>query len=99
MWTKLRVTRRLPRHTSNRRRPWNGPITLVVDYDPDWDALYLLEAARIRAALGDRLLLIEHVGSTAVPTTRCEAEDRHRRRRQQLQQRGRLRLGAPGSGV
>jgi GrpB-like predicted nucleotidyltransferase (UPF0157 family) len=44
----------------------NGPVTLV-DYDPDWDALYLREAARIRAALGDRLLLIEHVGSTAVP--------------------------------
>ncbi len=44
----------------------NGPIALV-DYDPDWDALYLREAARIRAALGDRLLLIEHVGSTAVP--------------------------------
>lgn len=43
-----------------------GPITLV-DYDPDWDALYLREAARIRAALGDRLLLIEHVGSTSVP--------------------------------
>ncbi len=44
----------------------DGPITLV-DYDPDWDALYLREAARIRAALGGRLLLIEHVGSTAVP--------------------------------
>jgi GrpB-like predicted nucleotidyltransferase (UPF0157 family) len=43
----------------------DGPITLV-DYDPDWDVLYLREAARIRAALGDRLLLIEHVGSTAV---------------------------------
>jgi GrpB-like predicted nucleotidyltransferase (UPF0157 family) len=44
----------------------DGPITLV-DYDPDWDALYLREAARIRAALSERLLLIEHVGSTAVP--------------------------------
>ncbi len=44
----------------------NGPITLV-DYDPDWGVLYLREAARIRAALGDRLLLVEHVGSTAVP--------------------------------
>lgn len=44
----------------------DGPIRLV-DYDPDWDALYLREAARIRAALGGRLLLIEHVGSTAVP--------------------------------
>jgi GrpB-like predicted nucleotidyltransferase (UPF0157 family) len=44
----------------------DGPVILV-DYDPDWDALYLREAARIRTALGDRLLLIEHVGSTAVP--------------------------------
>jgi GrpB-like predicted nucleotidyltransferase (UPF0157 family) len=43
----------------------DGPITLV-DYDPAWDALYLREAARIRAALGGHLLLIEHVGSTAV---------------------------------
>lgn len=43
----------------------DGPIALV-DYDPGWAALYLREAARIRAALGDRLLLIEHVGSTAV---------------------------------
>ncbi len=44
----------------------DGPITLVA-YDPDWDTLYRREATRIRAALGDRLLLIEHVGSTAVP--------------------------------
>src|SRR5206468_803127 len=29
--------------------------------------LYQREAARIRGALGDRALLIEHVGSTAVP--------------------------------
>jgi GrpB-like predicted nucleotidyltransferase (UPF0157 family) len=44
----------------------NGPVTLV-EYDPSWPELYAREAARIRAALGDRALLIEHVGSTSVP--------------------------------
>jgi GrpB-like predicted nucleotidyltransferase (UPF0157 family) len=44
----------------------DGPIALV-EHDPAWEALYQREAARVRAALGDRVLLIEHVGSTAVP--------------------------------
>lgn len=44
----------------------NAPVRLV-DYDPAWPALFEREAARIRAALGERVLLIEHVGSTAVP--------------------------------
>lgn len=44
----------------------NGPI-LLVDYDPTWPELYAREAERIRAALGDRVLLLEHVGSTSVP--------------------------------
>jgi len=43
-----------------------GPITLV-EYDPAWPRLYDREAVRIHVALGDRALLIEHVGSTAVP--------------------------------
>lgn len=42
------------------------PITLAV-YDSAWPVLYEREAARIRAALADRALLIEHVGSTSVP--------------------------------
>lgn len=46
--------------------PLNGPIFLA-DYDPAWPQLYDREAARIRAALGDRVLLLEHVGSTSVP--------------------------------
>jgi GrpB-like predicted nucleotidyltransferase (UPF0157 family) len=41
-------------------------ITLA-EYDPAWPVLYAREAARIRAALGDRALLLEHVGSTSVP--------------------------------
>jgi GrpB-like predicted nucleotidyltransferase (UPF0157 family) len=44
----------------------NGVIT-IVDYDPMWPALFRREADRIRAALGDRALRIEHVGSTSVP--------------------------------
>jgi GrpB-like predicted nucleotidyltransferase (UPF0157 family) len=44
----------------------NAPITLV-EYDPAWPRLYDREVARIRAALIERVLLIEHVGSTAVP--------------------------------
>ena len=44
----------------------DGPVILV-EYDPAWAALYEREEARIRAALGDRALLIEHVGSTSVP--------------------------------
>jgi GrpB-like predicted nucleotidyltransferase (UPF0157 family) len=44
----------------------NGQI-LLVDYDPQWPVLFAREAARIRTALGDRVLVIEHVGSTSVP--------------------------------
>jgi GrpB-like predicted nucleotidyltransferase (UPF0157 family) len=47
-------------------KPLNGPV-LIVDYDPQWPALFELEAGRIRAALGERVVLLEHVGSTSVP--------------------------------
>lgn len=43
-----------------------GRITLS-EYDPAWPTLYEREAGRIRAALGDRVALLEHVGSTSVP--------------------------------
>jgi GrpB-like predicted nucleotidyltransferase (UPF0157 family) len=42
------------------------PITFS-EYDSAWPVLYEREAARIRAALAGRALLIEHVGSTSVP--------------------------------
>jgi GrpB-like predicted nucleotidyltransferase (UPF0157 family) len=42
-----------------------GPIDLA-DHDPAWPALFAREARRIAAALGDRALAIEHVGSTSV---------------------------------
>ncbi|KAA2265273.1 GrpB family protein [Solihabitans fulvus] len=39
----------------------------VADYDEQWPALYRREAARIRELLADKVLLLEHVGSTSVP--------------------------------
>lgn len=44
----------------------NATVTLR-DYDPGWPALYEREAERIRTALGDRVIRLEHVGSTSVP--------------------------------
>ena len=44
----------------------SGPVELV-EYDEDWPSLYEVEAAKIRAALGERVLQLEHVGSTSVP--------------------------------
>jgi GrpB-like predicted nucleotidyltransferase (UPF0157 family) len=44
----------------------NGPIT-IVPYDPTWPAQYRREEARIRTALGDRVVDVQHIGSTAVP--------------------------------
>ena len=42
------------------------PIELVV-YDRAWPELYEREAEKIRAALGERVLGLEHAGSTSVP--------------------------------
>src|SRR5690242_654524 len=44
----------------------NSTITLV-DYDPEWPRLFEREAERIRSALGEKALILEHVGSTSVP--------------------------------
>lgn len=46
--------------------PLTGPIQ-IADPDPNWPRLFQREAERIRDALGDRALLIEHTGSTSVP--------------------------------
>jgi GrpB-like predicted nucleotidyltransferase (UPF0157 family) len=39
----------------------------VVDYDPAWPGLFQREAERVRAVLGERVVQLEHVGSTSVP--------------------------------
>jgi GrpB-like predicted nucleotidyltransferase (UPF0157 family) len=44
----------------------DGEVVLA-DYDPNWPDLYEREADRIRHVLGERVLRLEHVGSTAVP--------------------------------
>ncbi len=44
----------------------NGPIHLA-EYDDNWVTQYAREEERVRGALGDRALRIEHTGSTSVP--------------------------------
>src|SRR5436190_24243203 len=46
--------------------PLGAPIQ-IDDYDPEWPLLYKREAERVQSALGDRVLFLEHVGSTSVP--------------------------------
>ena len=52
--------------TVGEPKPLAGPVALV-DYDPAWPGLFEREEARIRAALGDDVRRLEHVGSTSVP--------------------------------
>lgn len=44
----------------------DGSVVLA-EYDPQWPRLFEREAERIRRALHNDALLIEHVGSTSVP--------------------------------
>jgi GrpB-like predicted nucleotidyltransferase (UPF0157 family) len=39
----------------------------LVGYDPHWPEMFELHAAKIRRALGEVALRIEHIGSTSVP--------------------------------
>ena len=43
-----------------------GPV-VIVDYDPHWPDLFEELRAPVAAALGDLVVIVEHVGSTAVP--------------------------------
>ncbi len=43
-----------------------GPVVLS-EYDPEWPRLFERLAVDIRAAMGDRVRLLEHAGSTSVP--------------------------------
>jgi len=40
---------------------------VVADYDPAWPERFRREEAKIRAALGEQALSVEHIGSTSVP--------------------------------
>lgn len=59
---RIRGTRARPGETHGRNREYG-----LDDPDPAWPARYQDEAGRIRAALGDRVVRLEHVGSTSVP--------------------------------
>jgi GrpB-like predicted nucleotidyltransferase (UPF0157 family) len=61
-----RSEERLAAVTIGERIPLNGTIR-IVPYDPEWPAKYAQLELRIRRALGAKVLMIEHVGSTSVP--------------------------------
>ena len=52
--------------TVGERKPLNSTVCLA-PYDPDWTKQFSLQAQQIRDALSERVLLLEHVGSTSVP--------------------------------
>ena len=54
------------KYTVGELKPHAAPIQLV-DYDPAWPGLFEREAARIRRVLGERVIELEHTGSTSVP--------------------------------
>jgi GrpB-like predicted nucleotidyltransferase (UPF0157 family) len=49
-----------------------GPVELV-DYDPEWPEQFRREEERIRGALAEKALQVEHAGSTAVPGLAAKA--------------------------
>ena len=52
--------------TIGTREPLNSPIHLA-PHDPLWESKFLVLASRVRDALSEKVLLLEHVGSTSVP--------------------------------
>lgn len=56
----------LAKVTIGGAQPLVKPIE-IRDYDSIWPRWYEREEARIRSILGDRVVRIEHVGSTSVP--------------------------------
>ena len=51
--------------TIGERKPLNSAIQLA-PYDPEWPFQFPLQAKRIRDSLLEKVLLLEHVGSTSV---------------------------------
>jgi GrpB-like predicted nucleotidyltransferase (UPF0157 family) len=52
--------------TIGERRPLKGKVYLA-PYNPQWPLLFIQLKERIKEALKDDVLLLEHVGSTSVP--------------------------------
>jgi putative glutamine amidotransferase len=59
---KWRGSRAKPGEAAGRSRSF-----ALADYDPAWPAWFEEEAERIRTALGDLAVRVDHVGSTSVP--------------------------------
>ena len=53
-------------HVNGEPARLDGQVVLA-EYDPRWPRLFAREQERIRAALGNRALMVEHVGSTSIP--------------------------------
>jgi GrpB-like predicted nucleotidyltransferase (UPF0157 family) len=58
--------RLLDRLTVGGAQPLEGRIE-ISDYDNRWPDLYAKEEKRLRAVLGERVMRLEHTGSTSVP--------------------------------
>lgn len=56
----------LQRVTVGELKRHDAPVTLV-ESDSGWPASFAREAKRIKDSLGERALMVEHVGSTSVP--------------------------------
>lgn len=56
----------LRRCTIGELTPLAAPIVLA-EYDPQWPDRFRYESERVCAALGERALRVEHVGSTSIP--------------------------------
>jgi GrpB-like predicted nucleotidyltransferase (UPF0157 family) len=59
--------RALDSYRAKTKIPLMAPTLRLVAHDPEWPARFQAEAKRLRAAIGDHVLAIEHVGSTSVP--------------------------------
>jgi putative glutamine amidotransferase len=59
---RLRGARAKPGQTEGRTRAYG-----IVPYDVTWPSRFAAEASRIRAALGEPVVRVDHVGSTSVP--------------------------------
>ena len=56
----------LPKVVIGELQRLSQPIE-IREYDPEWPGLYAREETRIRSALRERVIRLEHAGSTSVP--------------------------------
>jgi GrpB-like predicted nucleotidyltransferase (UPF0157 family)/protein associated with RNAse G/E len=61
-WLKLKARIKDKEKTIRVRPP-----VIIVDYDRRWPTIYSREKGRILKVIGDKVVAIEHVGSTSVP--------------------------------